>query len=366
MENNNIDVRDANFSTIPGMNEYVAVAGKPVYGLRDCLNRHKKERLSELARTLNIPKHYSMKKPELVDVLTEVLADASRLSSILTAIDEAEFLLFEAAAENDITFTVSEHKPFHVLHLFGIATAFLNNGVITVIVPDEMKAVWAQLHATGFAGEKLRGEMIRKYAAAAVNLYGVISFDALISLIKRLEDVTFDTETVESALLTHMERYLIWDYSYVVNTVFGQDAESLEQLLELATDAPRYVPEKETFLEYISPIYYEDTPQNNAMAAQLGEVVGDENLAGILTGDLRTLFAAGISDDGCYSMLRESGLTGTSKEMTELMMNMRLGTRLWETRGFTYGGAPKKSELGRNEKCPCGSGLKHKKCCAGR
>ena len=368
MESNNLDVQSSINSSIQSMNESLAYAGAPVFGLRECLNKHTKDRLSVLAKILGVEKYSSLKKAELVAAVAEKLTDASMLASILTEVDEAEFVLFQNAADNSaVKFRVAEHRPFHALHLFGIAAAFLKDGAITIIVPDEIKSTWAELKTTGFSEEKLRGELIHKYAYAAVNLYGAIGIDALIALIERLEGVAVEIETAKPALLEHIARsrpYYLWN-DFVVNAVFGDDVDSLEQLLASAADFPRYVPEKSEFLEYFSPIYYEDTPQNNAMAVLLGGVVGDEHLAGILTGDLRTLLAAGISDDGCYNMLRSSGITGTSKEMTELMMNMRLATRLWETRGHTIGAAPKKSELGRNDKCPCGSGAKYKKCCAG-
>ena len=369
MGNNNSDVVSSLHSSIQSMNEGLATAGEPVYSVAECLGKHTKDRLLLLAKILGVKKYSGLKKVELISALSEKLTDISMLASILNEVDEAEFVLFADAADSDsVSFNISEHKPFHALHIFGIAAAFLKDGIITVIVPEEIKPVWAALKNTGFADDKMRGELIHRYASAAVNLYGAIGGDVLIALIKRLEGIDFDTGTVKNALLAHISRnqsYYLWN-GYVVNAVFGDDVESLEQLIDAAADIPRYVPEKGTFLEYVSPIYYEDTPQNNAMAAQLGDIVGDEHLAGILTGDLRTLFAAGISDDGCYNMLRNSGITGSSREMSELMMNMRLATRLWETRGHPYGVAPKKSEIGRNDKCLCGSGAKYKKCCAGR
>ena len=373
MENNDNNVVSTLQNSIQSMNESVANTGIPVYSLADCLDKHPKSRLADLAKVLSIQKYSRLKKAELISCVSEKLTDIAILASILTEVDEAEFTLFtDAATKGDISFQSAEHKPFHALHLFGLAAAFLKADTITVIVPDEIKAVWAELAKTDFSEKKMRGEMIHRYAAAAVNLYGALSLEALIALIRRFENTEPDLETVKTALLAHISRsepYYLWN-SYVVNIVFGDEVDILEELLDTASDIPRYVPEKDAFLKYESPVYYEDTPGSKAVAVALGDIVGDVYLAGILTGDLRVMLAGGLDDDGCYRMLESSGIRfsdrKTEKTPAELLLGMRSETRLWETRGHTHDDDAWKREIGRNDRCPCGSGLKHKKCCAGR
>ena len=370
MENNDTNVVSSLQSSVQSMNESVANAGAPLHSLAECLDKHPKTRLSDLAKVLSVSKYSKLKKAELISAVSEKLKDIAILASILTEVDEAEFLLFTDAAENGaVTFQSSEHRPFHALHLFGAAAAFVADDVITVIVPDEIKTTWRELKPTGFSEEKLRGEMIHRYAAAGVNLYGALTLDALIVLIRRFEDTEVDIDAVKASLLAHIGRsepYYLWN-NYVVNVVFGDEVEILEEMLNASAGIPRYVPERDEFLMYESPVYYEDTPGSRAMALQLGDIIGDSYLAGMLTGDLRAMLAGGLGDEGCFRMLESSGIRLSSrrseKTPAELLLNMRLETRLWEARGHVHDDELLSRDVGRNDKCPCGSGLKHKKCC---
>lgn len=62
------------------------------------------------------------------------------------------------------------------------------------------------------------------------------------------------------------------------------------------------------------------------------------------------------------------------KEVEDIVIKMQGATGLWTLRGYTplelgqikTETVVKKQKVGRNEKCPCGSGQKYKKCCGAK
>ena len=69
-------------------------------------------------------------------------------------------------------------------------------------------------------------------------------------------------------------------------------------------------------------------------------------------------------------LLRTCGLEYDEPEISakvySLLRGMRRKTRYWALRGHTEAEKRVLETPARNDKCPCGSGAKYKKCCAGK
>ncbi len=276
--------------------------------LNEILSAKKRDELVSLAKTLKITKYSSMKKAELV-------------SALENAINAENAALTEDA---DI---IALFKEDDTLHL---------------------------------------------YALAATHLYGAIKTSAFAELVSRYEGKAVTVEEIKAAL-SFKDTVLPYGFilDHLANAIFMQEPENLTQLIAEAADVIRYVPDKEQFLKYASEEYFEENLQYKNLCAVLGDAMNDEKLGRHLTAEARKLFAMGSSLQDCVMVLQACGVqpnedTAPVWKLNMMIQNAFSASRLWKFRGHTAEEAAKMKTPDRNEKCLCGSGLKYKKCCAGR
>lgn len=209
------------------------------------------------------------------------------------------------------------------------------------------------------------------YALAATHLYGAIKTTAFAELVSRYEGKAYTVEDVKSEL-SFKDTVLPYGFigDHLANAIFMQEPDSLTQLLAEASDVVRYVPEKEQFLKYASEEYFEENLQYKNLCNVLSDAMNDEKLGHHLTAEARKLFAMGSSLQDCVMVLQACGVQPTDDapvwKLNMMIQNAFSASRLWKFRGHTESDAAKIKTPDRNEKCLCGSGLKYKKCCAGR
>ena len=151
--------------------------------------------------------------------------------------------------------------------------------------------------------------------------------------------------------------------------MFAGNSGGVEELLEVSEGIPRYLPDRDKFLKYASESYFEDNPPSSALSRLLLSVTGDSHLSEILTGDIRMMISAGAEERECLMMLSSCGIELSGSEYSsayEKLRAMRAVCPLWSFRGNSHMTMTELRVPRRNDRCPCGSGLKHKKCCAGK
>ena len=242
-----------------------------------------------------------------------------------------------------------------------------------------------------------RKELIFKYATAAVFLYGVISVDEFVEVFNYYEDA----HTISEEALLSLKRLAKTDdveYSISGDIISGPefqpDFDDYEENVTATRAAqkgkPRYLPSKEEFLRYIEGIYREPEKPYADLRAHIlkhklttcGE--GLEGVDGDLI-DLHEMIRFGVKFTDTIDFFREIGYKFKGledvKELTQLVMIVYNNTRMYDNNGFTpnelyekfnrtrLGSHPQETpsnlvvhKVGRNDTCPCGSGLKYKKC----
>lgn len=226
--------------------------------------------------------------------------------------------------------------------------------------------------------EQKRADLLNDYANAAVNLYGVISFDEFIELFNRQNEKKTDADEMFETLLRYV--YTDSDYcfyqDYLVDVNFEEeDFKGVNELLSLRNGKPKYIPPKETFLKYSDMDYDENAAGYAAIRKLLERSFGS-------TPDVLELYLCiyynrriGISFHEFSQLLDEFDMKFRSKddlsEFLKLFTDVSNNTRIWINNGFTPYELSKKAsarqvkskKIGRNEPCPCGSGKKYKHCC---
>lgn len=243
---------------------------------------------------------------------------------------------------------------------------------------------------------KARKELLARYATAACGLYGVISLSEFVEVFNHYED---DKTTAQEAQLA-LERFAKaedTEYSLFGDYIFGpefqpdfpEDLEHAKFVRSHQQGKPRYLPAQDEFLRYFDFGYREpEKPYADLKAYILKHKLAfKEGLDGV-DGDLIDMHEMVQADVGAaeilqyfidrgYALRDVNAINAFMQKVTDAANN----TRLYENNGFTpvelfekyerpklrllppeLGSPTTIPKVGRNEPCPCGSGLKYKKC----
>ena len=227
-------------------------------------------------------------------------------------------------------------------------------------------------------------KLLDSHAKAAVNLYGIISRKELVSIFnsQNSEQTTVEEMYILLIPLVLQDDWYCFYKEFVVHYYFFQDFGQVKLLLEHQADKPRYVPDREEFLEYTDE-FYEENDYWWDVRSYLKKIFGYSSDFFDGYWELRNYitYGSGISELG--PIMESHGFLFTSeeelKEFMDLLMLAKNNTSIWENNGYS----PKElskiiqerdnniipfpkmqiKKVSRNDPCPCGSGRKYKKCC---
>jgi len=245
--------------------------------------------------------------------------------------------------------------------------------------------------------KKERKELLSKYATASVFLYGVISVNEFADVFNHYEDAKTDYKEATLALQwfakTNDVEYSMFNgiiSGPAIQPEFSDYEEVVATIRENQNGKPRYLPEKEEFLRYETGDYFEPQKPYADLKAYIlknhlierGE--GLEGVDGDLI-DLREMILQDVNTTDCINYFTESDYVFNGIDdlncFVQVLLNVFNNTRIYQNNGFTpeeifrrferpkLKPLPKEPfninkvvKVGRNDPCPCGSGLKYKRC----
>lgn len=272
-------------------------------------------------------------------------------------------------------------------------TAHKTTGHLTPKMIDQSEAKWVvdEKSAEKPAIISARRKLIKEYAKATVNLYGIAEFEDFIQIVNRYEPEKTDIDEITAAF--NRSRYNIRDRffapaEFVISKDFYPDNALLgAELFQGQHGKQRYFPfTKEDFLKYADENYFESSEYADAVYSFIRDEIftDDEETANAAFAEMMYAIRSQVVAKGSLDRIMEPfnsrDYTWANQKQIERFMNLYMAlqsnTRMWwncgntpiEARGDSYTPVqmqfPVKSEkVGRNELCPCGSGLKYKKCC---
>lgn len=353
---------------------------KKALTLQDALCTHSAKKLREIASRYSVKVTNKMRKDEMVTVVEKAILDVSPLEQLLLMLDEAGWEFFQAvdAADGPMEVSFSDQKFAQLFYELGYILYEREKSPETAEMPVEVRKLFGLMKTEGFVEHKMRADMLHAYSQAAVNLYGLITPEELVDIINRQNEVETDMEELLLAQRPHLDinaYYCPWE-DYLVSISFrDDDFEYVPPFLEEIAGKPRYVPQKEEFLQYADDDFYERTIHST----QLEKMLVDE-------WDLSTETAQDIVAKVVFSIQAESVMGETMQILTDhgieipeeslhrvlsQLAEIHNTSRLWSNKGYTpnelvklLGVGPNATgKIGRNSPCPCGSGKKYKKCC---
>lgn len=371
-----------------------AIIGEVMHRLSDILPSLTKTRLAALATAYSVSGRSKMKKEELATAVQASMENPESLEVALLNSRPKEWELF--ASVLDGSYQPNNAIPFGYYCYFldrGLLFTFFSENQLHLVIPDEVKATFGKLDQPAFGQALERSHRLYKYLMAAINLYGMIT-PAKLTEIYNMQNS--QASITEEELLEQMNQFLLRADQYFelrqgyIASLDMEDKE-FEDLQGKVKGKPYYVPEAQELLKYADQDYFEMTPQLMALREFVTkEFHLDAESAEYLVDDIQLRCSMEASlQDLIYEFERRDLSFASQKQAQQavaLIGEVYDHTRMWSHAGHTLdelrqmqnpSGSSQETpsirgyivkqarsnKIGRNEPCPCGSGLKYKKCC---
>lgn len=366
--------------SIEQLNIQQAIIGVPQYTLQGCLELGNRSRLSALAKAYEISGRTRMSKEEQLAAIEEVIKNPGQLANALFMLDEQEWAVFEDAYRvKELSIQRVPYGYYRFLLEQGLVFTFFHDAQVVMIMPEEVRDTYIALNDETFQVKRRRMSIIFNMLTAMTHFYGLFTVESLTELFNRyhpVEPVNLEQMEASVSFLLQREQEFIRERGFIVDSslVHHAEAGTLEQLISQTAGRLHYIPEREMLMNYADGGYYEVTPQLEAMKAYVqARLACDEVTAEDLVDDIQMLSAMEEPlEELLYEFERRDIVfkhQRQGEEVLGLLKDIQKTTRLWRLGGHTLGelesptATAASAKPGRNDPCPCGSGLKYKKCC---
>lgn len=349
------------------------------YVLRD----HTKAELLDICRAQGIRKVSRLNKDELIGVMT----------THLPSIAAEKMLYWDQPTYDLMNYIVTEEDPIYPFdpdEPDGVEAYLLDESIgfafhvekggywlDTLIVPKGMQHAFLILDDTMYQHRIKRNTKVLRLAKGLLHYYGVLTPTEMAHFLNRLLDEPLDVDEI-AAIAAEMGPYnwdIRWDGerfadSRMLSLLFTLNERDSRGDLEY-----RKLTYKEVW-QAGEPGFSESTAESKALADFLLETITEEEATqlleaffGLFQSDLQpTELLPGVAD------FLELESDNEVRKLASLVVDCYNKTPLWVLKGHTpaqlaqhstdnvYDLASRK-KVGRNDPCPCGSGLKFKRCC---
>ncbi|MFC3342160.1 YecA family protein [Paenibacillus abyssi] len=370
------------------MHAEYAIRGEVKQNLSEILSLLSKIRLSDIARSVNLSGRSKMNKQELAKALQEYILDSMFVEELLRLAREDEFSLYQVLIRESYV------KDDNLVP--GVCLFFMDNGLLHVfmdkddklyfVIPEEFRELNEQLDWLSLNRMRERHQLVLQYIQAVVHLYGVCKPELLIEIFNNQNHEKLHMSELLHIANFHLRRSqtYCWMDGYLANSYFDSAPDEFETLLRKIENKPRYVPNNEELLRYEDDFYFEMTPQLMQLRLFILNQLNDNSvLADNLIHDIQLLCSMEEPLQVVFNELERRGIEfqtfDQAKKIAHLVTEVYNHTRLWSNCGHTpaelsatrgnrvnpviLGQRVVPLKIGRNDPCPCGSGLKYKKCC---
>lgn len=358
--------------------------------LSEVLKKHTVKELREISKAFGIQGYSKLKKDELIEYVEASLLNYENAKQVFLCADEEEMEMFRQSLDSELK--VKEEDFYKCIYFFVSGYYYLTEEN-SIIVPDEVKGLYKQLFTAEFIAEKERFDLVIKYCVACTNLYGIVPYAKVVEIFneQNAEKTCNEEILADYSNLGLREVFFELQGEYLVHEAIDGE-EEFNTLLDEQSNKPYFIPEKETLLKYAEDDYFDrNTAYINLKDYIVKNIMENEEEAEELCSDLQLAccFGEGPADALNQFLAREIEFKNEQQvyEVGELLSQLNNTTRMWDNRGYTpeelkelgieietpemAGMMPMKQttyvrdgkKIGRNDKCPCGSGKKYKYCC---
>lgn len=353
-------------------------------GLSDAVGSLTKEEMISIRKTLGLPRMSAMKKAELASTLVMLIPES--LERSLNNLDNKRYNIITEIIKNS---GVIPYKDIPVRELEW----FRNNGIIFPILCDNQKLL-AIPHESLNAINRTDLKALEEKASRNtewINLtygmlyyYGVMDTWPIIKNIERLAGQEIDAIEFMDVINASTDYYYRIGYSYY--GYYNRSINSIKKITDehdIRADVPFYPFTKEQLRKAGGQDYTEGLPLMNDFVEYISETydINDEEI-NIIRLQLENKIRMGTKTTEIVQYLKtmfEFPSKNFELQLTALITEIYNNTRQYVLKGNTprelhleekkesdpilKADIKKHIKIGRNDPCPCGSGLKYKKCC---
>lgn len=358
--------------------------------LKEVLKKHTVKELKEMSKAFGIQGFSKLKKDELLDYVEASLLNYETAKQVFLCADEKEMEVFRRSLKEEVVLLPEDY--YKCVYFFVSGYYYLTEKN-SIIVPDEVKDLYEKLFTEEFIKEKERFDLILKYCVACTNLYGIVPYAEVVGIFNQQNE---EETCIEELLADYhnmglREVFFELQGEYLVHeAIEGED--EFNALLDKQGDKPYFVPDKEDLLKYGEDDYFERNEAYIKLKEYIkANILKDEDAAEDLCSDLQLVCCFGDSQADILNQFLARDIEFANEQQVydigQLLYELNNTTRMWDNRGYTpkelfelglveeepqmVGLMPAKQgtyvregkKIGRNDKCPCGSGKKYKHCC---
>lgn len=375
------------------------IQGEETEDLAEALQRAPESLVDMIGEELWIEDFEDQARKEKEETLYQAIQDD--LDENFIFMTEFELITFvkamnghELSEEEILTIAESYNKR-------GWTFSFIQGDGVAIVVMDQLRDIFKskmedkeQQALLGLANA------VRLSASASVNLYGVFEKHQFYNVFWDFVGKKSDTETSEKEkeslkeIIEHILEMVeersddFWiDQEYIVSVDF-EDKDDYRRFWKTLRHKEYYMPSKEEIKLYSSELVDRDNRCYKKILSDLKNIMKDRRRADNLMFELEyKAVQEGITLAEILALLEERDILFPTQKMGmafgENCLSWLNSIRRWGNRGFTNEelgrretsetaghmfkefGQPvkKKSKIGRNDPCPCGSGKKYKHCC---
>ena len=355
------------------------------YTLEEQLSQRDDMHLRDIAVQLEIGVNPKQDMDVVIKEVAGKLASLDVLNHQLRQYTRRQLEFFREASNQDEYWRDDlNYSHYGLPNINGLLMLYYNNDRLFCVMPKEVRAAFQVLEQTSFPAEWDRLELLRTYARAATELYGVIRLSDFIEIFNQQNaEPATESELCKAIAIENDISPILVEEDYLFREIDFDDAEweEIENIVHEADNKPRFIPPADEMLMYGEPGYFPETLQrieaeNYLISLGIKEVESSDLLL-----EIEGMFQS--KDWKLNDLTRHT--SEVTAQMTKeqvnrlfhLLMEMSNNTRTWFNGGYTpneirtlMGEEPKnhappiiRIKVGRNEPCPCGSGRKYKHCC---
>ncbi len=353
-------------------------------GLSDTIGSLTKDELTSIRQTLDLPRMSALKKAELASML--VMLIPASLERSLNRLDNKRYNIITEIIKND---GVIPYKDMPVRELVW----FRNNGIIFPIICDNQKlqAIPCESqNAIKSINLKALEEKANRNTEWIQLTYGMLYYYGVMNtmpIIKNIEHLT--GQEIDALEFINVINASTDYYDRIGYTTYGYYNRSIDNIKKITdehdsrADIPFYSFTKDQLWKAGGQDYKEEKPAMNNFVEYISKtyVINNKEI-NTISKQLENKIRMGTKTTEIIQYLKtwlEFPSKNIELQLTALITELYNSTRQYVLKGNTprelhleekKESAPvltvdlkKHIKIGRNDPCPCGSGLKYKKCC---
>lgn len=353
--------------------------------IRELLAKKKVADLRELAKASGLKGYSKLKKDDLTSLIEEAIINEEYVQKVVFFANNRELALFDKKLTENVPFM--EDDLINYLYLYKNKFYFVNEEneeENEFLIPDDLVEVYKKVFTKEFKQKRDRFQLVSDYITASANMYGLVTMEQVIKTFNEQNKTQVTEEEILKVynLISDVKQifYKLVDGKFVHEAVLEENGIGI--LESKQGTKPYYVPAKDVYLCYAREEFFERSMAFEALVAYLEHnVVEDEELTERICTEIQYAYCFGEELAQGITILEDYDIALEEEQLkivVDLLVNVYNSSRFWENRGFSpnemnnIGDAVvgtegttvhKGKKVGRNDKCPCGSGKKYKFCC---